>query len=442
MKPLHPTVTMLGAGSASPKRSAWRRSVLAIALASVLLPAWAQPDAPTPAQSAIAALERAIAANPTRADLYGDLAVALARRARETSDPVYYERADTAAAKALELSPGNLSGERARIWVKLGKHEFADALDLARDLNKRVPDDVLTYGFLVDANAELGRYAAAEEAAQWMLDLRPGNIPAFARAAYLRELFGDVEGAIQLMDAALERTVPTETEDRAWLLTQLAHLELGRGAIERADALLAQALALFPGYHYALATLARVRIVQQRAADAVELLAQRFAAAPHPENLYALAEARMAAGQDEQGRKDFVEFERRALAESEKWDNSNRELIAYYVEHAHRPAEGLRIAEREIARRRDVFTLEAYGWALYANARLAQAKSAFEEALAVGIKEPGMLYRAAVVCEASGDIDGASSLADEALRVAPRSEVSARAQALRERLRLAQAAAG
>lgn len=413
----------------------WRRMTLAGVLATAMAAAWGQSNAPTPAESAITALEKAIAANPTRADLHGELAVAFARRARETADTLYYERADAAAAKALELSPGELSGERARIWVKLGKHEFADALALAQALNKRMPDDVLTYGFLVDANAELGRYAAAEEAAQWMLDLRPGNIPAFARAAYLRELFGDVDGALQLMDAALERTAPAETEDRAWLLTQLAHLETLRGGIERADGLLAEALTLFPDYHYALAYLARVRLIQQRPNDAVELLQKRYASAPHPENLYALAEARAIAGQAAQAELDFAAFERQALAESEKWDNANRELIHYYVDHARRPAEALRIAQREVERRRDVYTLDAYAWALHANGRHQEARVAVDELRAVGIREPAILYRAAVVTEAAGDPAAALMLVQQSLDAAGRSEVSARAEALRARLR-------
>jgi tetratricopeptide (TPR) repeat protein len=87
-----------------------------------------------------------------------------------------------------------------------------------------MPDDLLLYGFMTDANAELGNYADAEAACQWMLDLRPGNIPALTRAAYLRELFGDIDGAIELMSKAYDRTPPLEYEDRAWTLTQLAHL--------------------------------------------------------------------------------------------------------------------------------------------------------------------------------------------------------------------------
>ena len=78
----------------------------------------------------------------------------------------------------------------------------------ARELNREVPDDSMVYGFLVDACVELGRYAEAEEACQWMLDLRPGNVPGLTRAAYLRELFGDLEGAARAARQRLRRCCP------------------------------------------------------------------------------------------------------------------------------------------------------------------------------------------------------------------------------------------
>ena len=126
-----------------------------------------------------------------------------------------------------------------------------------------MPDDILVYGFLTDANAELGNYSAAENAAQWMLNLRPGNLPGMTRAAYLRELFGDVDGAYELMDMAYQSTVPTETEDRAWILSQMGHLRFVAGRTDDADNILKQALQIFPGYHYALGNLAKVRITQK-----------------------------------------------------------------------------------------------------------------------------------------------------------------------------------
>ena len=47
-----------------------------------------------------------------------------------------------------------------------------------------------------------------------MLDLQPGNVPGLTRGAHQRELFGDIEGAIEFMIAAYQRTPPSEAEER------------------------------------------------------------------------------------------------------------------------------------------------------------------------------------------------------------------------------------
>src|SRR5437773_7723712 len=71
----------------------------------------------------------------------------------------------------------------------------------------------------------------------------------------------------------------------------MGHLLIISGKTDKAEKLLQQALALFPGYHYALGNLAKVRIQQKRYDQAVDLLQQRYKAAPPAENLYDLAEA-------------------------------------------------------------------------------------------------------------------------------------------------------
>jgi tetratricopeptide (TPR) repeat protein len=404
----------------------------------LMLPA-AVRSAESPAQASISAAQAVLKGNPESAEAYAALAVALARRARETSDTRYYDEAQAAAQRSLEIEPANLAAERALTWVLLGKHEFAEALGRAQALNTRIPDDVLTYGFLADANVELGNYPAAEEAVQWMLNLRAGNIPALTRAAHLRELFGDVEGALELMIVAHERTDPSEVEDRAWILTHMAHLELMRGRIDLAEPLLDQALLLFPDYHYALANLARVRLAQDRAQDGVELLERRYRSAPHPENLYVLGEALLRAGQPEKASAAFAEFEQKARLEMPKWDNANRDLILYLVDHAKQPDAALEVAELESARRRDVYTLEALAWALHANGRYAEARQSIEEALAVGIREPNMLYRAAAIAEATGDLGAARAYAAQSLQLGPRNEMAPPARELVSRLQLSAA---
>ena len=98
------------------------------------------------------------------------------------------------------------------------------------------------------------------------------------------------------MQAAYDSTPYSEMEDRAWLLTQIAHLNLLSGNVTGAENHATGALGLFPNYHYALGTLAQIRIVQKRYDDAVALLEQRYAAAPHAENEFALGQALALAG--------------------------------------------------------------------------------------------------------------------------------------------------
>jgi tetratricopeptide (TPR) repeat protein len=355
-----------------------------------------QGHSPTPAEQRIAAAERAIAVKPS-ADAYNDLALALARRARETSDPVYYAKAAGAIDSSLKLAPDNFEALKMRTWVWLGQHEYAKALELATVLNKRMPDDVLVYGLLTDAYVELGRYPEAEAACQWMLDLRPGNVPALTRAAYLRELFGDIEGAMQLMTQAYDRTPPSEAEDRAWLLTQLGHLALAANRVDDAERVLEAALVQFPRYHYALAQMAKVRTRQGKHEEAAALLKERHGAAPHPENMYDLARALERAGKPDDARVAFAAFERQANAEAGNWDNANRELTFYYADVVRRPADALRVAALDFRRRQDVFTLDAYAWALFANKRTEEAREVMRRALAVGIKDPEVLGRAAAI---------------------------------------------
>lgn len=333
----------------------------------VIILFWAVPSfGLTPAETSIQKAQAEIARRPEAFAPYNSLAMAYARRARETSDVAFYGKAEETLRKSFALAPDNYEGLKVQTWLLLGRHEFAKARDAARKLNRRTPDDVTVYGYLADANAELGNYDEAVDAVQWMLNLRPGNVPGLTRAAYLRELHGDADGAIEMMQQAYDSTPYQQLEDRAWLLTQIAHLHLLAGRLAEAEKFAGGALAVFPGYHYALGTLGQVRMAQKRFAEAVEYFEQRYAAAPHAENLFALAEALERAGRHEEAARQFAEFERQALVESEGADNANHELVAFYLDYAHQPEKALRIAQEEMTRRHDTSTLDAYARALRA----------------------------------------------------------------------------
>ncbi len=358
---------------------------------------------PSPAEGSIAEAQRTIAEKPEQYTGYNLLATALIHRARETSEARYYAQADDAIKKSLQLAPNNFDTKKIQVSILLGEHEFPAALDAAQALNNESLDDVMVYGLLTVAYAELGDYKDAETAAQWMLNLRPGNLPALINAARLRELFGDIDGSYELLQMAYDSTPPTENEQRAWLLTQMGHLRIASGNTDAAEKLLQRSLTAFPNYPLSVGALAEVRIAQKRYEEAVVLLRQRYQATSRTGNLFDLAKALRLAGHEDQAKQALAEFETKALLESSKKDNSNRELSFYYADYAKQPAKALKVAEQEYAWRKDVYTLDAYAWALHVNGQDVEAGKQIETALKVGIRDAKLFRHAGEIALKSGD---------------------------------------
>jgi len=361
--------------------------------------------AATPAETAIQKAKEEIAKKPDYFGGYNALAMSYARRARETSDVEFYAKAEEMLKKSFALSPNNYEGMKVQTWLLLGRHEFAKAREAAAKLNRQTPDDITVYGYLADANAELGNYQEAVNAVQWMLNLRPGNVPGLTRAAYLRELHGDFEGASDFMQQAYDSTPYQELEDRAWLLTQVAHLHLEAGHTAEAEKFATGALGVFPEYHYALGVLGQVRMGQKRFDESVALFQRRYTAAPHAENLFAVAEALHSAGRTEEATQAFAEFERQALKESQMADNANHELMAYYTDYAGQPEKARQIAERELSRRHDAYTQAAYAWSLAGSGDYKRAETEMQKALAFGLKDPHVLEHARIISEHSAGVE-------------------------------------
>jgi tetratricopeptide (TPR) repeat protein len=372
----------------------------------------------SPAAQSIAAAQKAISERPTEYAGYNLLAAALVRRAQqttqETSNAGFYAQAEDAIKKSLAMAPNNFETEKIQVSILLGEHEYPAALQAATALNHRVPDDVMVYGLLTDANVALGNYSDAEDSAQWMLNLRRGNRPALIRAAALRELFGDAEGAYEMIDLAFQSTPANETEERASILTQMGHFRLASGNADAAEKLFQQALTALPGYPSALGNLAQLRIAQKRYAEAVALLQQVYQSVPRTDNLYDLAEALQLAGRDGEAKHAFADFENKALLESNRKDNANRKLVFYYADHAQQPARALTVAQQEYAWRHDVYTLDAYAWALHVNGRDAEARKQIETALAVGIRDPRLFLHAGEIALKVGDVPAAKSYLKQA----------------------------
>ncbi len=73
-------------------------------------------------------------------------------------------------------------------------------------------------------------------------------------------------------------------------------------------------------------------------------------------------------------------------------------ILMYAGNHATAPR-ALNLAEQEMRNRQDVWTLDAYAWALYANARYRDANAALQKAIAIGIQSSQIFDHAGHVAQ-------------------------------------------
>lgn len=120
----------------------------------------------------------------------------------------------------------------------LARGEPEKALAIARALNKQLPDELDPWGLIVDAARALGKTDDAEKAAQWMINLRPEDPRGLWRVATLREDFGDLAGAEDVLNECYKRVPRTDVAWRVTLMKQMAGLYRKTGRADKAQRLM------------------------------------------------------------------------------------------------------------------------------------------------------------------------------------------------------------
>jgi tetratricopeptide (TPR) repeat protein len=121
-----------------------------------------------------------------------------------------------------------------------------------------------------------------------------------------------------------------------------------------------------------------------------------------PHILYELARVQEAAGQAQDAHATYAQFENLASAPETATENSTLDLILMYAGDTASASHALKLAQQEIAVRQDVWTLDAYAWALYANARYQDADAAVQKAIAVGIQSAQIFDHAGHIAQKLG----------------------------------------
>lgn len=370
------------------------------------------------ADRVIAQVQERLRHQPAHPRLLTQLAGAYLQKAREHANPVYYDRADAALQQALALQPEDADALVVRGSLLLARHLFAEALQVAQQVLAIDAYKVQAYGIAGDALIELGRYDEAVAMVQQMVDRRP-DLSAYSRVAYVRELHGDLAGAIDAMRLAVKAGAPA-MENTNWCRVQLGQLYFTAGDLIAAKYWFLQALETAPRYVPALHGLAQVLAAKGEADAAITLLEELVARTPLPESrcllgdLYALRGDSLAAAQQYEYVLQFNHAHSHSGAP--QMDVEVAYLLADRDIHLD---EALLCARQAMATRPSVTVQVMYAWVLYKNGEYQEAAKEVGQALRLGTQQPAWFYHAGMIHLAVGDTDAAIHYLRQALALNP-----------------------
>ncbi len=358
-------------------------------------PAWSTTDA------MVSRLQARLQRQPEDAPAYAQLASLYLQKARETGDPAYYGKAEGA---IQEVARRNADDPLALVLggtLQLARHDFAGALSSGERAVAVAPRSAAAYGVLGDAALELGQYERAVAAFQDMIDLRP-DLASYSRVAYARELHGDLPGAMEAMQLAVNAGAP-RTEGANWARVQLGHLSFLSGDLEGAERQYGQALQLLPDYVHALAGQGRVAAARGDLAGAIQRYTRALELTPLPEFAIALGDLYRATGDlpAAQRQDDLVRVIAR-LQEGGGMD-VDLEMALFEADRAPDPSapgvlqDALARARATYQRRPSVGAADALAWTLYRTGNAAEALPYAREALRLGSRDPHILFHAGAV---------------------------------------------
>lgn len=199
------------------------------------------------------------------------LAKTFMQEGRVTGNFSYYNKAALDMVDlVLKADPTHLEAICLKAMTFLSQHRFAEAKALGEQAQQLNPHYSFVYGLLCDAHVELGNYTEAVNAADKMVSTRP-DIRSYSRVSYLREIHGDLPGAIEAIEMAVAAGYPG-AEDRSWARMVLAHLYEDSNALDKAEAQYQMALEERPDYPFALAGLGKIAQYKKDYPKAVEYL--------------------------------------------------------------------------------------------------------------------------------------------------------------------------
>ena len=342
------------------------------------------------------------------------LAGAYIQKARETTDFSYLDRAAKIIDKTLAVKK-DYEAMRLRNLIELNRHHFAKVIEYAGEMTRMAPGDPRTWGSLGDALMESGRYEPARVAFEKMLSLRP-NLFSYNRVAYFRFINGDVDGGVAMMTDAVKAGA-RYPENKSWCLLELGNMYFKTGRWAEAERAYIEAIELFPSSHAAHAALAGVKAASGNIPQAISSYKRAQSITPMVQYAGALHDLYLYAGKKTEARQQAEIVDLVAKLEEAANQTANRTLALIYANEDRKPAKSLELVEADLQVRQDVFTYDAYAWALFKNKRYDEAWKASENAMKLGTPEAMFFYHAGMIANARADAAAAKQLLEQALKL-------------------------
>lgn len=338
--------------------------------------------------------------HPDKIDNYLILSNAYLQKVRETADSSYYLKIDDLLDKAQKLDPNYAETYLIRSTVAAGRHHFAEALEAGKKALALNSQAARYYAIVSDAQIETGMYKEAAISLQKMVDLRP-DFSSYSRISHLRELYGQLEGAIQAMQSAIDAGAGFN-ENIAWAYVELGKLYFPKD-LDKAQQQFNFALQIVPDYARAYQGLARVALAHGDTKKALEYFKKAYNLLPIAEHATDLGDMYKVLGRQDQANQyyelvkvGYQQFEKSGV----KVDLEEALFLADHDLDLDNALVRARIAYKD---RPSIYGADALAWALYKKQDYVNATKYSKESLRLGTKDALLYYHAGMIAKASAD---------------------------------------
>ena len=320
----------------------------------------------------------------------------------------YYDKAAMSVVeKILKKDEKNYEAICLKALIELSQHHFAEGLATANIAVQLNPNSAFAYGLLVDANIEMGNYPAALDAADKMVTARP-DLRSYSRIAYLREIHGDIPGAIDAMKTAVAAGVAAE-ESTEWCRSQLGKLYENMGQIDLALLQYRLSVAARPGYPNALRGLARIAAFKNQKdsaifyAESASQFSNDIGIKQALAEVYKTSDPKKAQTLMKEVIDEMTEMSRQAIEDPTLGHYSDRELAYAWLQNNNNK-KALEHALAEYNRRPlNIDVNETVAWVYYKADDAAKAMPFMEKTMVTKSRNPSLLCIAGLIFAKNGD---------------------------------------